>query len=313
MFFTTTLLIAGLLGLWAGTELVLKGATRIAEHYKLSHLFIGLTILAIGTDLPELMVAISSALDIRKGAEISGLVIGNSLGSCFCQLSLVLGIILFTGSLKSEKKFLWFNSTFLVGSIFLLLFFALDRAINATEGAMLLVCFFSYYAILIRKGEVALVPATAKDDFFKKNLFVLLGGFVLVILSSELVVSGAMQLASTWGVRHSFVGIVLVALGTSLPELAVSLNASLKGESGFSLGNIIGSNIFDTTVPIGVAAVIASLKVEPGILHFDLPMLLLLSIVVVYMLAKRFELNWKNGVFLIALYLLYMGLKVSGA
>ena len=302
----------GLTGLWLGTELIIRGALTIAEYYKLSHVFIGLTILAIGTDLPELLVAIDASLLQEKGQETSGIIIGNALGSCLNQITIVLGIAGTMGYLTLTKKTIKQDGLVLIGAIILFLLVGIDGTISAIEGLSLIIVYLIYYVRLLY-GEK--VPEKLKKELPKQiwqNLIYLLGGIALVIFTSDVVVNNAIALAELWGVPQSFIGIVFIALGTSLPELAISLNAARKKAVGLSVGNIIGSNIFDLLVPVGVGASLADIKVESTLLWRDLPVLFVVTVVVLIFFSKKKGLQRKEAISLIGIYLLYVTMKVLG-
>lgn len=302
----------GLTGLWLGTELIIKGALTIAEYYKLSHVFIGLTILAIGTDLPELIVAIDASLLQKSGQETSGIIIGNAIGSCLNQITIVLGIAGMVGYLTLTKKAIKQDGLVLVGAIILFFLVGFDGKISAIEGFSLIVVYLIYYVRLLYGEKVS---EKLKKELPKKiwqNLIYLLSGIALVIFTSDVVVKNAISLAVLWEVPQSFIGIVFIALGTSLPELAISLNAARKKAVGLSVGNIIGSNIFDLMVPVGVGASLSELKVESNLIWRDLPVLFLVTVVVLVYFSKKKGLQRKEAISLVGIYLLYVVLKVLG-
>ena len=305
-------LLLGLTGLWLGTELIIKGALTIAEYYKLSHVFIGLTILAIGTDLPELIVAIDASLLQKSGQETSGIIIGNAIGSCLNQITIVLGIAGMVGYLTLTKKAIKQDGLVLVGAIILFFLVGFDGKISAIEGFSLIVVYLIYYVRLLYGEKVS---EKLKKELPKKiwqNLIYLLSGIALVIFTSDVVVKNAISLAVLWEVPQSFIGIVFIALGTSLPELAISLNAARKKAVGLSVGNIIGSNIFDLMVPVGVGASLSELKVESNLIWRDLPVLFLVTVVVLVYFSKKKGLQRKEAISLVGIYLLYVVLKVLG-
>ncbi len=305
-------LVLGLGGLWLGTELVIRGALRIANYYNLSQVFIGLTILAIGSDLPELMVAIkASALQVQ-GKEASGLIIGNSIGSCLNQITIVLGIGGVIGYLTLSRKSVKRDGLVLMGVMILWFLVGYDGQISRIEGISLLTVYVIYYLMLLY-GEK--VPQRLKQDLPKRiwqELIFLAGGMLLVIIASEMVVKSAISLAELWGVSQSFVAIVFIALGTSLPELALSISASIKKAPGLSVGNIIGSNIFDLLIPVGIGATISELTVESNLLFRDLVFLFIVTGIVLIFFSKTKGLQKKEAVSLIALYIVYIGLKTAG-
>ncbi len=305
-------LIFGLIGLWLGTELVIRGALTIAEHYNLSQVFIGLTILAIGTDLPELMLSIDASLLKLKGVETSGLIVGNALGSCLNQITLVMGVAGVMGYITLSRKSLKQDGLVLLGSIVLFFLVSYDLKISRIEGITLVVVYVIYYLMLLY-GEK--LPERLKKELPQKiwqNLVFLLGGIVLVIVASDMVINNGLKLAELWGVSQSFIGIVFIAFGTSLPELVLSIGAALKKATGLSVGNIIGSNIFDILIPAGVGATISEIQVEKPVLHFDTPILFVVTAIVLIYFYKKKGLQKKEAFSLLAVYVIYIIFKSFG-
>ena len=306
-------LIFGLGGLWLGTELVIKGAIQIADYYGLSQVFIGLTILAIGSDLPELVVAIDASMLQLKGEQASGLIIGNAIGSCLNQITMVLGIGGLIGYLSLSKKSVKKDGLVLIGALLLTFLVGHDGTITRVEGISLLVVYLMYYLTLLY-GEK--LPQRIRKELptnIWQSLISLLGGLILVIVASEIVVHNAITLAELWNVPQSFIGIIFIAFGTSLPELALSINAALKNAPGLSVGNVIGSNIFDLLVPVGIGATISELQVESRLFWRDLPFLLVITVIVLIFFYKKKGLQKKEAVSLIVFYLVYIALKTLGA
>lgn len=298
-----------LLGLWLGTELLIKGALKIASLYNFSHVFIGLTILAIGTDLPELLVAMKASLVSNQGLDTSGIIIGNALGSSIAQISVILGISGLTGYLTLTKKQLLGEGLIMPLSIVLTFLVAYDGIVSMTDGFILILAYLVYYISLLRLEKVTAQKTKKKEKAWPFILLILGGGF-LIIYASDLVVEYAITLSDKWGVRQTFVGIIIISLGTSLPELAVSLNAAIKGSGGLSVGNLIGSNIFDLWIPIGVASVIAPIKVNTDYLITDFIVLLAVSCLILIFFNKTKGLQTKEALGLIIFYVIYLSYKI---
>lgn len=174
----------------------------------------------------------------------------------------------------------------------------------------MLFIYIVYYLFLIQNASNHGDDSSSGKDFSKRILAILLlSGFVVLVFSSHLVVSNAMIIASKWGVEQSFVGIVIIGLGTSLPELAVSVGAALKKSASLSVGNVIGSNIFDGLIPIGLGGVISTVTIESNLLQFDLPLLLLYTVVVLYFLKTKRGISTFEGGILVALFFIYLAIK----
>lgn len=305
-------LILGLLGLLIGTELIINGSLNIAEHLKLSQLFIGLTVLAIGTDLPELFVIITGAVYKLGGADTSGLIIGNSIGSCFGQIALTLGVLGFFGTLTLTKRELRRDGLMLLGSVVLLFLVAYDGTITRIDGLIFVLFYLLYFYTLIREEKLHGKIKEAPKMFFLWAVVSLIAGFAILIYCSNLIIANAMDLAESLGIAQSLIGILIIGLGTSLPELAVSFGALRKNSVRLSVGNLIGSNIFDVLVPLGIGATIAGINVDKNLLFFDIPFLFVLSLIVLLFFKRKMRILKKEAIALIAIYCIYVILKIAG-
>lgn len=308
------LIIIGLIGLWIGTSLVIKGALNIANYYELSQVFVGITILAIGTDLPELIISIDASIQSAVfDVDTSGIIIGNAIGSSYSQISLVIGVVGLFSYLTLRKKHLYEDGFMLLGSILLLLLLGIDGSISLADGLVLVVVYGIYYFRLFYNERVGSKIKNKKTyNKLYKDVLLLVIGLVLVFFASDLVVDNAIEFTENHGLDQSFVGIIIIGLGTSLPELAVSLNAVRKKAHGLSVGNLIGSNIFDLLIPVGIGASISEIKVDKMLIYFDLPLLFVLSLLVLFFFYKKRGIQRTEAIILIAFYMVYGFLKILG-
>ena len=305
------ILLIGLIGLWLGTKWIINGALGIAERFNLSHSFVGVAILAIGTDLPEVFVSVNASLLHLRGIESSGIITGNAIGSSISQITFILGVAALLLNFTLAEKDLWRDGIALTLSISLLFIFGIDGIVTRLEGSLLLLVYCAYYVILMKSRQGAPDENPTTTNYSNVTLFFfLLGGLSVLILSAHAVVDSAMALAGKWGVAQSFVGIAIVGLGTSLPELAVSVGAAIRKSTGMSVGNIIGSNIFDGLIPIGLGGVISTTNMDLALLQFDLPFLLAATMFAFTFLKSKMGISKVAGIALITSYILYLAIKL---
>ena len=202
----------------------------------------------------------------------------------------------------------------LIGSLILLSIVSYDNVITWDNGALLIIAFLIYFITHTEQERRSIKEKKHKKTKIKSKviaikILVLLVGLVVVAIASEITVSHAINLAAIWGIQQSFIGAIIIGAGTSLPELAISVNAVLKNKPGLSIGNIIGSNIFDLLIPLGLASLIADINIENKILFFDIPFLFILSLIVLGFLSTKRGLQKWEGLGLVFLYFIYAILK----
>jgi len=304
------LLIAGIAGLWIGTELTIGGALAIAKRHNLSDFFVGLVILSIGSDLPEIAVAVDAGIKGSLGIDASDVVIGSAIGSVVGQMGLVLGLTGLISYLTMPSRFIYRHGAMLLGSTLLLYLVAWDGGISRTEGLILLTLYIIYIFSLL-KGEKAPQETLGALAHGGTRSWILLSlGLLTVIGSSELTVSSVVNLAAAFNASELVISVLVIGIGTSLPELSISISAIIKKKTHLSVGNIIGSNILDTLVPIGIAAVISPLVFDRGLLFFDLPYIFAMTIVVLVFFVKIRGLQKSEAGLILALYFLYVIVKL---
>ena len=306
------LLLIGLIGLWFGTDLTIRGAISIANKLGMSDFVVGVAILSVGSDLPELTIAINGALSNLDFGQASDVVIGSALGSALGQIGLVLGLVGLSGYLTLPKQIVYRHGSVMMGSLVVLALVGFDGTVSRTEGALLVAIYITYFIFLLTE-----TTSSKKTDDNGSSLlayrswFYLAVGLSLVIGSAEITVRAAIHVADALNIEQSIVAIIVIGLGTSLPELSISLGAALRKRSGLSVGNLIGSNIFDTLMPIGVAAAISRLHFDAKMLHVDLPFLMVLSGVVLMFFATKRGLQKYQAAIILALYCGYALLRIS--
>ena len=299
------LLISGLILLIGGSNYLLKSAVELSVKLKLSKVVIGLTVVSFATSAPELLISISSAL--KGSADIA---ISNVIGSNIANIGLVLGSALFFTSIKIPKSNMFYDWTFLMIISFVFYFFLKDYNVNRVEGIILFtgLILFLFLIVKIRKDDS---NDDISDEVTLSNLnilvYIIVSSFVLYV-GSELFVNSSIYFAKYFGVSERVIGLTLVAIGTSLPELVTTLIAIYKSELDISIGNIIGSNIFNILAVIGITSIITDLNIlSDGILEFDIYVMILFSFVLLlfYLSTKKRLLNTYHGLIYFICFIAY--------
>lgn len=298
-----------------GANLLVDGACRLAARLGMPERVAGLTVVAIGTSLPELVVSLTSA----AGGH-ADMAFGNVVGSCLANLLLILGLSAVIAPVTLSRSTQRFEVPASVAACALLALLAnTDGRVTALEGALLLVAFAAFVARTVRMGlaegageETA--PAEGADAARQSvpvALWLVVVGAVMLKLGADLVVDNATALASAAGISERVIGITVVALGTCLPELVTSVVAALRGNSDIAVGNVMGSNVANLLLVMGGPALFASIPYDAAY-NLDLALLALLSLAVVgfaYM-GRRHEMSRANGVAFVVLYAAYIALSV---
>lgn len=302
-------LVFGVTGLWIGTELTIGGALSLAKQHSLSDFFVGLAILSIGSDLPELAIAIDSGIKNSFGGNVSGIVVGTSIGSVAGQLGFVLGVTGLIGSVLLPRRYIFRHGAVMLGAFIVLFLTSFDGVVNRVEGITLITLYLIYVFSLLRGERIRDErPERHIQPLANPWLLVALGLFV-IIGSSELTVRSVITLASRLQISEAFVSVVILGLGSSLPELSISASAIVKKKIRLSMGNIIGSSILDTLLPIGIAAVISPVLFGREFQFFDLPYIFMLGLITLFFFARVRGLQKKEAGVILGLYLLYLLIK----
>lgn len=307
------ILILSLAGLWLGAELVIKGALHIANHYKVSQLFVGLTILTLGTDLPELFINITAAIDRLHGIETSGIILGEIIGTTFSQIGLILGIAGLLGVLSISKRQILRDGFMMVGSVVLLFLTGLDGEISRVEGGIFVLIYAFYFVTIVAEEKLFEKVRRAPGLDVGWAVLSLVSGLAILAFASKFTIDSAVSLSLYFGVPQYLLGILVVGLGTSLPELATIVPALRKNAGKMVVGNLIGSNIFDILFTLGISSLISGFLVADNLLFIDIPALFFLSILVMVFFATKKHLTKKEAAVLVFIYLVYFGARVIDA
>jgi cation:H+ antiporter len=314
------ILIGFILLAWSADRFV-NGAAALARHLGISPLIVGLTIVGFGTSAPELVVSAIAAL-----AGNPSLAIGNAIGSNIANIGLVLGITAIISPLFIASSILKREYPLMIAAMVLVFAVLIDGQLGRLEGIILFISLFGVLAWTvftgIREGRNPIATADdpletefeselALDDIMPraKAIFWLLAGGILLVVSSRILVWGATTIATSLGISDLIIGLTIVAIGTSLPEIAASVASVLKGENDIAIGNVLGSNIFNSLGVIGLAALIRPTAVSADVLYRDLPVMIGMAILLymlVYSHKGQASLSRISGFFLLSLYLAYL-------
>jgi len=333
LLFSILFLILGFFGLYFGAKFVIISLENIADRLNISHIMVGLTILSIGTSLPEIAVSIMGGIDKILGIDpyIDGIVIGNKIGSFMTQITLIIGILAVSKPIFVSKWELRREGPMLFISVLIFLFFSLDGILTQFE-ALLMILIYLIYLILVIWSERHLqkikmelkfiekehldavsfepVKSPRKKSSTPRDIGIFLVGLIILVIAAETTLISAHDLSREFHIPENVIGILIVGFGTSLPELIADLTAIRRGSFGLAVGDILGSNICDILLATGSGAILINFNVPLIILVFDIPVLFLALFLVLYLLWTEKTLKRWEGSLLIVFYSVYAILKL---
>ena len=295
--------VAGLLCLFLGGEALVRGSVGIAKRLAMSPLLIGLTVVGFGTSTPELLVSVNAAW---RG--VPDIAIGNIVGSNIANIALIMGITALVWPIRVSGSTLRRDTGVMVFATLALVPVFMMGEIGRLAGAMLLSGLIGYlFWAYLMPGDAA---ENAADDSEKPKAIVsvlwVVAGFVALIFGARFLVDGAVSIARDAGMSEAFIGLTIVAVGTSMPELATSVVAAFRRQSEIAIGNVIGSNIFNVLGILSVTAVIKPIPVADRFVTFDLPVMIAVSLVMTALLLLRPTIGRKTGLALLSGYVAYV-------
>ena len=295
----------GILLLYYGAEFLIKGGVKIAYRFKISPLVVGLTLVAFGTSAPELVVSIDSAL---KG--LGNISIGNVVGSNICNIALILGLCSMITPLNVNKQLFRLDvPLMIISAVVLSIFCIAGNGVNRWQGAVFFAGIIAYTVYSIRfagKNDSSSEDVPENSGSLLLAVLLVAGGLAALICGSKLFVNSAVYIARLLKISDAVIGLTVVAVGTSLPELATSVVAAIRGEKDIAIGNVVGSNIFNILAICGIAPLVAPISC-PGISIVDMVMMLAVSGLLWIMMKTGFSISRKEGALL---FLIYCGYTV---
>jgi len=333
VFFSILFLIVGFIVLYFGAKFVIIGLENIADRFHISHIMVGLTILSIGTSLPEIAVSIMGGFDKILGIDpnIDGIVIGNKVGSFMTQITLIIGLLAVSQPIFISKWELRREGPMLLISLLIFLFFSFDRILTQIEALIMIIIYFIYLSLVIwsekrlaktkpklkyiekeRLDPVSFEPTKSphKTSSVLKDICIFLIGLFILLFAAEITLLSAHDLSKAFHIPENVIGILIVGLGTSLPELVADLTAIRRESYGLAVGDILGSNICDILLATGSGAIIINFNVPMIILIFDIPVLFLAIFIALYFLWSEKTLKRWEGTLLISFYAVYTIVKL---
>ncbi|WP_312395144.1 calcium/sodium antiporter [Stutzerimonas kunmingensis] len=312
---TFVYLLAGLVLLVAGAEVLVRGAAKLAAQFGISPLVIGLTVVAFGTSAPETAVSVQAALN--GSGDIA---IGNVVGSNIANVLLILGVTALVAPLVVSRQLIRLDVPIMIGASLVTFGLAWDGELSRIDGALLFAAVVAYtlFLIISSRREKA---AEADDEFAKEfglhepakphagliNAGLVIAGLVLLVVGSNFLVEGAVALARALGLSELVIGLTVIAVGTSLPELATSIMAAFRGERDIAVGNIVGSNIFNLLAVLGLASLVSPLPigVSSSALAFDFPVMIAVAVACLPIFFAGYCIKRWEGALFVAYYVAY--------
>jgi len=303
----------GLTFLIYGANFFIQASVKMSLLFRLTPLFIGIIIVAFGTSLPELGVGVIAAVKNQKA-----IALGNIIGSNIANIALILGLCSIFHPLRVKKRIFSKELPLMLLSAVLLYLLSLDMVLSRIDG-LVFIAFFILFCIVSFSGAKASIGGIQELDDFKFNrlfsnvkslpiiIFTAVVSLFFVLWGADLMVRSGVKMALIFNVSPWIVGITIFAIGTSLPELAASLAASFRKVSSISIGNIIGSNIFNILLVLGIVALIRPITIDDAkVISFEMPALLIFSILIYIFMRTSFKISRREGIFLLLSYLVFI-------
>jgi len=306
-------LLSGLVLLIAGAELLVRAAVRLAARLHVRPLIIGLTVVAFGSSAPQMAVSLQATL-----AENTDIAVGSVIGSSIFNILVTLGLSALIIPLRVSRQLVRLDIPLMIGASLLVFAMAYDEKLTPLNGLALLAALALYLGLLLRQSRHSARPRPPSDDSRPKtgapwlsSLSVMIVGLAMLVFAGHLLLDAAVEIADDLGLSERIIGLTIIAVSTSLPELATSLIAALRGQRDIAVGNVIGSNLFNLLGVLGFTALVAPtpLSVSPNALDFDLPVMLGVAILCLPVFYSGYRITRAEGLLFLGLYLAY-GLHV---
>ena len=305
------LLVGGIIALYGGAELLVAGAGRLALGIGLRAATVGVTVIAFATTAPELFVSAIGA--VRVSSDIG---LGTIVGSNIANIGLVLGVATLIKPLQISDQVIRRHVPVMVLAALLLVALGANGRLGRLEGILLLVVLAGFTAMILHYANAESAPmvdepdAAAASGVSARDGALVIGGLIVLVIGSRWLVAGGTGLLSALGVSDLVIGLTVLALGTSLPELAASVVGAIRGHESFAVGNVVGSNIYNILAVLGIVALITPIEIEPATLRFELPIMVAFTVLLVGLMGYRRQLTRLDGMILVGSYVGFIALLV---
>jgi cation:H+ antiporter len=305
------LIAAGLAGLLVGADLLVRGGAALATHLGVTPIVVGLTVVALGTSLPELAVGIDA---VQQG--VPGLAVGNVVGTTLVNILFILGLSALIRPIAFERRTLRFDLPAMTGASLALWLLALDGVLSTLDGALLCAGGVAYTAGIVWTSRKE--PAPVREDYAARSAragrgvalraLMLVGGIGLVLLGAELLVDGATDVARSLDVSEALIGLTVIAIGTSAPELVTTITSTLRGDRDIAVGNLLGSSVYNVALILGITVLTASggVEVPDEVVTADLVVLAVVAVITVPVLVSGHRISRVEGGAFVAAYFGYL-------
>nr|CAD6405692.1 sodium:calcium antiporter [Rhizobium sp. Q54] len=314
--------IGGLILLIVGAEFIVSSGTRFAARFNISPVVIGATIVAVGTSTPELAVGIDAVL---SGS--GDLAVGNIAGTNVVNILLILGLSALAAPLAIRTETLWLDLPMIAVASLMLLYMAWDGVLTRSDGIILVLCSVAYTAAIVHSArresraikmriaeELEVISNPSSEGYsWQRDLLVLMAGITVVVLGADWLVEGAIDLARHWGVSDEFIGLTIIAIGTSSPELVTTLISTLRKERDIAIGNLLGSSAYNIFIILGLTLAVPGIpiKVAEMLVKVDIPVMTMVGLLCVPVFYSGRQVSrWEGGSF-VALYAAYLSYLIA--
>jgi cation:H+ antiporter len=301
-------IVAGLVLLFVGGDALVRGAVSLAVRFRMSPLLIGLTVVGFGTSMPELLVSLQAAF-----AGVPDIAVGNVVGSNTANILLILGLAMLIAPMPTRIAGLGRDLSVMLASALALAVVAWTGTLSAPTGLAFLAALLAYltFSAFTSRNPTPELPGETVRPVIWKALAFALGGLAALMLGADFLVDGATRIARTFGLSDAAIGLTVVAVGTSLPELATSVVAAIRRQPEIAIGNVVGSNIFNILGILGITAILAPIPIAAEIAAFDIPVMLIVSLGIAAILVAVRKVPRIAGVALLAAYGWYCAMLLA--